>query len=178
MLRLSEVTQHVLHNDFQNKHICFPYQLCRRSLSGSRWWRSSPCQWGLWRWHPCDAALVQPCSGPCWKRQRHTSPERRKQTGFVGEDGRKRSQHHEATSRNRNWKSWNQEKTSLLIVSSSIGYPKYPPCCFLFIYSTSQPGCQESEETNCQVTIQYNTQKRKKPQKVLTCSYLYLFLFF
>lgn len=128
---------------FKNKQICFPYRPCGGPLSGSQWWRCSPCQRGLeWR-HPCYAARVQPCSGPCWKRQRHTSPERRKQTGCVGEDGRMRSLHHEAMSRNRNWRNRKQEKMPFycIICSSSTGYSKCVFCLYIPLLT-----CPDSEE--------------------------------
>lgn len=93
----------------------FTYQLCAGPLSGSQWWQYSLCQWGLGWLHPCDEVLVQPCRDPCSKRQKHTSPGRRKQTWCGEEDGRKRSLHHEATSRNKSWKSRKQERDSCVL---------------------------------------------------------------
>lgn len=148
MLRQSDclshtVWRHMLHKDLRkNKRIHFPYRPCGGPLSGSQWWRRSPCQWGLGWWRPCCAALARPCSGSCWRRQRRTSPARMRWTGCGGENGRKRSPRHEATGSNRNWKSRNQ---------NNLFYHLH--AFFPFIYSTSHPGCPESEETNCQVTI-------------------------
>lgn len=90
----------------------FPYQPCEGPRSGSQWWPSSPYQWGLGWLRPCYAALIQPYRDPCWKRKKHTSPAWSGQTGCSGEDETKRSLHHEAVSRNRNWKSKKKQNKS------------------------------------------------------------------